>query len=52
LQETVKDYFEAMPSQFNSDKAAGMTATYQFDITGEGRRQVVCQDRERRVDHR
>jgi len=36
LPETVKEYFEAMPSQFKSDKAAGMTATYQFDITGDG----------------
>jgi len=36
LPETVKEYFEAMPGQFKSDKAAGMTATYQFDVTGEG----------------
>ena len=35
MAETIKEYFEMMPSQFNSANAAGMTATYQFDITGD-----------------
>jgi len=33
---TVKEIFDAMPSRFNKDAAAGMNAVYQFDITGEG----------------
>jgi len=33
---TVKDLFDAMPSKFNPEPAAGLTAVYQFDITGEG----------------
>jgi putative sterol carrier protein len=36
LATTVKEFFEKMPSQFQSSKAGQMTATYQFDITGEG----------------
>jgi len=36
LADTVKEYFEMMPSQFNAEAAAGMTATYQFDVTGDG----------------
>jgi putative sterol carrier protein len=36
LAETVREYFEQIANSFNSAKAAGMTATYQFDITGEG----------------
>ena len=36
MAQTVKEFFDAIPSRFQSAKAAGMTATYQFDITGEG----------------
>ncbi len=36
MADTVKEYFEMMPSQFKADAAGGMTATYQFDITGDG----------------
>jgi len=36
LADTVKEYFDMMPSQFKAEAAAGMTATYQFDITGDG----------------
>jgi len=36
LAETVKEYFDQIANSFNSANAAGMTATYQFDITGEG----------------
>jgi putative sterol carrier protein len=36
LAETVKEYFDRMADNFNSENAAGMTATYQFDMTGEG----------------
>ena len=28
--------FDAMPGAFNADKAAGMKAVYQWDITGDG----------------
>jgi putative sterol carrier protein len=33
---TVKELFDDMPSKFNSDAAQGLTAVYQFDITGDG----------------
>jgi putative sterol carrier protein len=33
---TVKETFEAMPGRFRADKAAGTSATIQYDITGEG----------------
>jgi putative sterol carrier protein len=33
---TVKETFEAMPSKFIKEKAEGVSAVYQFDITGEG----------------
>jgi putative sterol carrier protein len=36
LAETVKEYFDQIASSFNSANAAGMNATYQFDITGDG----------------
>ncbi len=36
MAETVKEYFDQIANSFNSANAAGMTATYQFDITGEG----------------
>ena len=33
---TVKESFEAMPGRFRADKAAGTSATIQYDISGEG----------------
>ncbi|MCK5558759.1 MAG: SCP2 sterol-binding domain-containing protein [Candidatus Hydrogenedentes bacterium] len=36
LPDTVKEYFDQIANSFSSANAAGMTATYQFDITGEG----------------
>ena len=33
---TVKETFDAMPSRFRADKAAGTTATIQYDISGDG----------------
>jgi putative sterol carrier protein len=32
---TVKETFEQMPSKFRADKAAGVNATIQYDITGD-----------------
>ena len=36
MADTVKEIFDAMPGAFNADKAAGMNAVYQWDITGDG----------------
>ena len=33
---TVRETFEAMPSRFRADKAAGTNATIQYDISGDG----------------
>jgi putative sterol carrier protein len=33
---TVRESFEAMPGRFRADKAAGTTATIQYDISGDG----------------
>ncbi len=33
---SVKESFDSMGANFKSDKAAGMKAVYQWDITGEG----------------
>ena len=33
---TVQDTFDAMPSKLIKDKAVGVTAVYQFDLSGEG----------------
>lgn len=32
---TVKETFDAMPSKFRPDKAAGVNAVIQYDITGD-----------------
>jgi putative sterol carrier protein len=32
---TVKETFDNMPSKFRADKAAGITATIQYEITGD-----------------
>ncbi len=36
MADTVKETFDNMEANFKSDKAAGMKAVYQWDITGEG----------------
>lgn len=33
---SVKQYFETLPERFISEAAKGVTATYQFEIGGEG----------------
>jgi putative sterol carrier protein len=33
---TVKETFEAMPTKFRADKAAGTSATIQYDVSGDG----------------
>ena len=33
---TVKETFDLMPSRFKPDKAAGVNAVIQYDITGDG----------------
>jgi putative sterol carrier protein len=33
---TVKETFEAMPTRFRADKAAGTNVVIQYDISGEG----------------
>jgi len=32
---TVKDVFDGMPKRFNANAAKGISAVFQFDITGE-----------------
>ena len=36
MADTVKESFDAMSGNFNSEKAAGLKATYQWDVTGDG----------------
>lgn len=36
MSKTAKEYFEAMPAAFQRDVAAGLDATYQFELGGEG----------------
>jgi putative sterol carrier protein len=36
MADSVKEVFDNMSENFNADKAAGMKAVYQYDITGEG----------------
>lgn len=33
---TVKEFFDQLPAKIDPAKVAGMNATYQFDITGDG----------------
>lgn len=46
MAETVQEFFDHIPEKFNADKAAGMSATYQFVITGDagGEWYVAIQD--------
>ena len=36
MADSVKESFDAMSGTFNADKAAGMKAVYQWDVTGDG----------------
>jgi putative sterol carrier protein len=36
MADTVKESFDLMAENFNSDKAAGLKAVYQWDVTGDG----------------
>jgi len=36
MSKTIDEYFAQMPAAFQKDLAAGVTATYQFDLSGEG----------------
>ena len=36
MSKTVDEYFAQMPAAFQKDLAAGVEATYQFDLSGEG----------------
>lgn len=48
---TVREFFEALPSRFRSDAADGVSAVYQFDLSGEdgGQYQLHVADRSCRV---
>jgi len=43
---TPKEIFAAMPGRFNKDAAKGLTATYQFDLSGDngGKWHVIIAD--------
>ena len=43
---TVHEWFAALPDHFNADAAAGLTAAYQFDLSGEqgGRYHLIIRD--------
>ena len=34
--ESVPAFFDALPSRFHADRAQGLHAVYQFDVTGDG----------------
>ena len=36
MADSVKESFDSMPGNFNSEKAAGLKAVYQWDVTGDG----------------
>ncbi|OGP86451.1 MAG: hypothetical protein A2Y95_08425 [Deltaproteobacteria bacterium RBG_13_65_10] len=36
MPDTIQEVIKGMPSQFNAEAAKGMTAVYQYDITGDG----------------
>ena len=35
MADSVKEFFDGLGSQFKADKAAGLSAVYQFDIAGD-----------------
>ncbi len=42
MADTVKEAFDAMAEKFNADAAAGLNATFQYNIEGEGGGQWHC----------
>ncbi len=48
---TVREFFDALPSRFCAEAAEGVTAVYQFDLSGEdgGQYQLHIADRSCRV---
>jgi len=48
---TVREFFDALPSRFYAEAAEGVTAVYQFDLSGEhgGQYQLHIADRSCRV---
>ncbi len=48
---TVREFFEALPSCFHADAAEGLTAVYQFDLSGDqgGQYQLHVADQACRV---
>ncbi len=36
MPKTIDEYFAMMPAAFQKDLAAGLAATYQFDLSGDG----------------
>lgn len=48
---TVREFFDALPSRFSAAAAEGVTAVYQFDLSGErgGQYQLHVADRSCRV---
>jgi putative sterol carrier protein len=36
MAQSATQYFDKMPAAFQRDKAAGLNATYQFDLSGDG----------------
>lgn len=44
MSESVKDFFESLPSRVDPAKTAGMNADYLFDIEGAGRWTVSVTD--------
>jgi putative sterol carrier protein len=42
--ESVREFFESMPSRVDQSKTAGMTASYLFDIDGAGKWTVDVDD--------
>jgi len=47
ISDTVKEVMEALPLAFQPDKAKGMDATFQFELTGEGGGTWVARSRSR-----
>ena len=36
MAESVKEFFDGLPSRFKADQAEGLSAVYQFEIAGDG----------------
>ena len=44
MADTIRDFFEQLPTQASPDKTAGMTNSYVFDIEGAGKWLVSVED--------